>query len=106
MLGSIISRLHDDAFVEEYVAGLKDLVLLARLQQAAAAAGISLGEAASETVGRFMQHAGDEQWLSLVTVASRAEDPAAACLRRMLLDALPGGASHRVPAHSHEHEPH
>ncbi len=104
MLGNIIARLHDDAFVEEFVAGLDDLVLLARLRQAAGAAGMSLGDAASEAVGHFVQHAGDEQWLALVTAASRAQDPAAACLHRMLSEALPGDARHRASAHPHEHE--
>jgi hypothetical protein len=41
MLGNIIARLHDDAFVQEIVAGLGDLVLLARLRQAAEAAEMS-----------------------------------------------------------------
>jgi hypothetical protein len=106
MLGSIISHLHDDAFVEEYVASLDDLVLLARLRQAADAAGTSLGDAASEAVGRFVQHAGDEQWLALVTTASRAQDPAAACLHRMLQVALPCDGNHQATSPPHEHEPH
>jgi len=106
MLGNIIARLHDDAFVEEFVAGLDDLVLLARLRQVADVAQMSLGCAASEAVGRFVQHAGDDQWLALMTVASRAEDPAVACLHRMLLEALPGEGDHRATAHPHEYEPH
>jgi hypothetical protein len=106
MLGNIIAQLHDDAFVQESVAGLGDLVLLARLRQAAEAAGTSVGEAATDAVGRFVQHAGDEQWLALVTAASRAPDPAAACLHRMLLDALPGNGEASSADASHEHEPH
>jgi len=100
MLGNIIARLHDDAFVQEIVAGLGDLVLLARLRQAAEAAEMSVGDAAADAVGRFVQQAGDEQWLALVTAAST--DPAAACLHRMLLEALPCNEE----ASSTEHESH
>jgi hypothetical protein len=103
-LGSIIARLHDDAFVEETVAGLDDLVLLARLRLAAEAAQISIGTLASAAVGHFIQHADGEKWLALMTAASRAHDPAAAGLHRMLLDALPDDAQHLETAHSREHE--
>lgn len=105
MLGNIIARLHDNAFVEEVVAGLDDLVLLARLRHAADAAEMSLGEAVSAAVGHFVQHAGDNQWLSLMTAASKAPDPAAACLRRMLLVALQRDATHSSPRQARSHEP-
>jgi hypothetical protein len=105
-LGSIIARLHDDAFVEETVAGLDDLALLAQLRLAADAAQVSLGTLASTVVGHFVQQADDEKWLALVTAASRARDPATACLHRMLLDALPDYARHQPRLHPHEHEAH
>jgi hypothetical protein len=87
-LGAIIGRLQDKAFVEETLAGLDDIVLLTRLQAAAAAAGESLSDVATGLVGRFVQSATDEAWLSLITSAMRANDPAAASLRRMLSAAL------------------
>lgn len=91
-LGSIIARLDDEAFVEATLAGLDDLVLLARLRCAAADAQVSLGTLASGIVGDFVQHADDEKWLGLIAEASRAHNPAASCLRRMLAAALPAGA--------------
>ena len=105
-LGNIIARLHDDAFVEETVAGLDDLVLLARLRQAADAEQVSLGTLASAVVGHFVQHADGEKWLALMTAANRARDPAAASLHRMLLDALPDDGRHPETVHSREHETH
>jgi hypothetical protein len=105
-LGRIIARLHDDAFVEETVAGLDDLMLLARLQQAADAAQVSLGTVASAVVGHFVQHADGEKWLALMTAASREHDPAAASLRRMLLDGLADEDSsdqHRIPSEHGAH---
>ena len=103
-LGSIIARLHDDAFLEETMASLDDLVLLARLQLAADAAQVSLGILVSTAVGHFVQHADGQKWLALMTAASRAQDPAAACLHRMLLDAVPDAAPHQPPLHLHEQE--
>jgi hypothetical protein len=76
--------LQDKSFVEEAVAGLDDIVLLTRLQATAAAAGEPLSDVATGLVGRFVQSAADEAWLSLITSAMRAKDPAAASLRHML----------------------
>jgi len=99
-LGSIIARLGDETLVEETLAGLDDIVLLARLRAAADAAQQPLADFAAALVGHFMQHADDAAWLSLVTAAARASDPASASLRRMLSAALP------VEASAHQHHMH
>jgi hypothetical protein len=100
-LGSIIARLADETCVEEALAGLVDLALLARLRSAADAAQEPLGSFACAIVGRFVQHASDDKWLALMTAASRADDPAAAALHRILMDALQIGRA----AVSHRHNP-
>lgn len=105
-LGDIISRLHDDAFAQEALASLDDLALLARLRHAADAAGVSLGTMASAIVGHFVQHADSDAWLSLMTLASREADPAAASLHRMLLEALPEEAAADQHDASHQHGSH
>jgi hypothetical protein len=87
-LGSIIARLNDETFVEQALAGLDDLALIARLRSAAEAAQEPLGSFASLMVGRFVQHAQDDKWLALMTAASRADDPAAGALRQILSEAL------------------
>ena len=91
-LGSILARLDDEATLQEALAGLDDVVLLARLRAAADAADEPLRSFASAMVGRFVQHANDDQWLALLTAANRADNPAAGALRRILLVALPGDA--------------
>lgn len=98
-LGSIIADLADEACVAEALAGLDDLVLLARLRQAADDAGEPLGSFAAGAVGQFMAHAGDAAWLSLISVASQAEDPAAACLRRILAYAVHAPEGRSAPHH-------
>jgi hypothetical protein len=87
-LGSIIARLDDETFVEQALAGLDDLVLIARLRSAAEAAQEPLSSFASLMVARFVQHAQEDKWLALMTAASRADDPAAGALRCILLAAL------------------
>jgi hypothetical protein len=106
-LGSIIARLDDETFVEQALARLDDLVLIARLRSAAEAAQEPLSSFASLMVGRFVQHAQDDKWLALMTAASRADDPAAGALRCILLAALsdegvrPEAVLHR---HSRQHD--
>lgn len=87
-LGAIIGLLQDKAYVEQTLAELDDIVLLARLQAAAAAAGKPLSDVATELVGSFVHSASDEAWLSLVTSAMHASDPAAGSLRCMLSTGL------------------
>jgi hypothetical protein len=95
-LGTILARLDDDAVVQEALASIEDIVLLARLRSAADAAHEPLGSFAAAMVGQFVQHGNDEQWLALMTAANRAQDPAASVLRRILLETLPGEAQART----------
>ncbi len=89
LLGSIIANLTDETSILETLASLDDLVLMARLREAAAAADEPLGCFASSTVGSFVARADDAAWLSLMAVASKAEDPGRACLRYILGTEIP-----------------
>ncbi|SRR5581483_9508964 len=88
LLGTVIGRLGDETQALEMLASLDDIVLLARMQEAAAAAGEPLGSFATAAVGTFLAHADDAAWLSLVAVASKAEDPGSASLKYILESAL------------------
>src|SRR5262245_1112401 len=87
-LGAIIGRLRNRTFVEETLAGLDDIVLLTRLRAAADASQEPLCDLAVGLVGKFVRLASDEAWLSLISTAVRANDPAIATLRCMLNAAL------------------
>ena len=89
LLGSIIANLSDEDNVLETLASLDDLVLLARMREAAAASGEPLGSFASAVVGSFVARADDSAWLSLMAVTSKADDPGRACLRYILATAIP-----------------
>lgn len=100
-LGSIIGQFDDASFVEETLATLDDIVLMTRLRAAAEAGNESLSDVARAILGRFVQSANDEAWLSLMTTAARAADPAAASLRCMLSTGLQlVSGSHQQDCHA------
>ena len=89
LLGSIIAALSDETSILETLASLDDLVLLARMREAAAASGETLGSIASAAVGSFVARADDAAWLSLMAVTNQADDPGKACLKYILGTELP-----------------
>jgi hypothetical protein len=88
LLGDILARFEDDACAAEALLELDDIVLANRVASAAGERGMTLGEFAVQSVGRFVQGASDEEWLTLIGLMSRAENPAQAFLRRVLSGAL------------------
>ena len=92
LLGSIIANLSDETSILETLASLDDLVLMARLREAAAEAGEPLGCFATAVVGSFVARADDASWQSLMAVMSKADDPGKACLRYILGIEIPASA--------------
>ena len=89
LLGEVIARFEDEAFVSETLLALDDLPLTARVATLAAENNMSAGEFAMQAIGRFVNGASDEEWLTLIGQMSRAEDPGRVFLRRALSRALP-----------------
>ena len=89
LLGDVIARLEDEAFVNETLLALDDLALTARVLTGAAENKVSAGEFAAQSVGQFVNGASDEEWLTLIGLMSRAENPGQVFLRRVLSNALP-----------------
>jgi hypothetical protein len=88
-LGDMIAKFEDEAFVNETLLALDDLALTVRVMAVAAERNMSSGEFASEAVGRFVSGATDEEWLTLVSLMSRVDNPGQVLLRRVLSVALP-----------------
>ena len=84
LLSDILKTFSDDAAAGEYLLSLGDIALVARLRELADAEGESLGEYASTAVQRYTSQASDEEWLTLLGLISRTDDPANVCLRRAL----------------------
>jgi len=89
LLGDVIAKFEDEAFVNETLLALDDLALTARVFTVAEENNVSAGEFAAQSVGRFVNGASDEEWLTLVGLMSRAENPGQVFLRRVLSNALP-----------------
>lgn len=88
LLGDIIARFGDEAFVSETLVALDDLALAARIAGVAAENNMSAGELAMQSIGRFVNGASDEEWLTLIGQMSRADNPGQVFLRRALSNAL------------------
>lgn len=83
-LGKIIRDFSDEARAEEALVACGDLLLLARIGQAASRFDETAGEYATGAVQRFANLASSEDWLALMTAIERAEDPAFDSLSHML----------------------
>jgi hypothetical protein len=93
LLGDVIARFEDPVVAGEILLALDDLALTARLAAAADEQHLTPGEFAMETVGRFVNGANDEEWLTLIGQISRAGDPGVAFIRHVLSRALPPPAA-------------
>ena len=84
LLADVLAELEDEACVNEALLGLDDLVLANRVAAAAAEHELTVGEFASRSVGNFARDVSEEEWLTLIGLMSRAEDPARVFLQRAL----------------------
>ncbi len=90
LLSDILKTFSDEQTATEYLLSFGDISLVARLQRLAAAEGEAVGEFASAAVQRYASQASDEEWLTLLGLISRTDDPATVCLRRALEHAVAG----------------
>ena len=84
LLSDILAKFSDEAGVTEFLLQHGDLSLMTRLRELAEAEGETLGEFASSAVQRYANQASDEEWVTLLGLISRTDDPAIVCLRRAL----------------------
>ena len=88
LLGALLEKLNDQAFAVEAVLSLGDLGLLMRVEKMAAENNLDVGEVVSQSVHNFTAHADADQWVQLMSVINRSDDPGGAALKRMLETAL------------------
>jgi hypothetical protein len=82
MLGDILARLTDETAAVETILGTGDLTLLTVVKERAAAEGLDLAACVTQTVQRYTHEASDEEWVTLIGLMNRANDPGAICLKR------------------------
>lgn len=83
-LGEIIRGFDDEASAAEALIGCGDIVLLARVDAIKHRFEESSGEYASGAVRRFANMASSEDWLGLMNILERANDPGTDCLMHMV----------------------
>ncbi|HEX3161818.1 MAG TPA: hypothetical protein VHQ92_04500 [Pseudolabrys sp.] len=90
MLGDILARLTDETVAVETILGAGDLTLLTVVKERAAAEGLDLAACVTQTVQRYTHEASDEEWVTLIGLMNRANDPGAVCLKRAFEQAQRG----------------
>ena len=98
-LGRIISSLSEEAPASEALLACNDIVLFARVGEAAQRYEETVGEYAAGAVRRFANLAVSEDWLGLMNVLERADDPGIGCLTYMVDWSLKKDESPAVPSH-------
>jgi hypothetical protein len=81
------ARFEDEAVVSETLVAMDDLALIARIATLAVDNNLSAGEFATHSIGRFVNGATEEEWLTLIGEMSRAENPGQVFLRHALSNA-------------------
>jgi len=90
MLGDVLARLTDETPAVETILGAGDLTLLTMVKERAAAEGLDLAACVTQTVQRYTHEASDEEWVTLIGLMNRANDPGAVCLKRAFEQAQRG----------------
>jgi hypothetical protein len=83
-----LANLTDETTALETILGAGDLKLLTAVQELAAADGLDLPAYVTQTVQRYTNEASDEEWVMLMGLLNRSQDPGTTCLKRALEHAL------------------
>jgi hypothetical protein len=98
-LGEIIRAFSEDACAQEALLACNDIVLLARVGETARRYDETVAEYAAGAVRRFANLAAGEDWLGLMNVVERADDPAISCLAHMVNWSLERDEASAVAGH-------
>lgn len=98
MLGDVLKRLTDDAAAAEVILDIGDLSMLHAMRERAEAEGVDLATFSRGAVRRYSAEASDEEWVTMLGLVTRSDDPGMTCLRRAFDNAI--GASQ---THGHHH---
>ena len=96
-LGEIIRNFTEEARAAEALLACSDLVLLARISEMAGRFDETIAEYAAGAVRRFANLASSEDWLALMNVIERADDPGFDSLGHMLNWSLKQDEAGSVP---------
>ena len=99
-LGEILQSFSEETAASEALLACNDIVMFARVGEAAGRYEETVGEYAAGAVRRFANLAESEDWLGLMNVVERADDPGTDCLAFMVKWSLKQDEAPAVPAHA------
>jgi hypothetical protein len=102
-LGTLMIHLASEDDAAAALETLGDIVLFTEVQTMGERYEESPGEYVANAAHRFAAVAGDEDWLNLMTVMERSDDPARAALERMLRWSLKRDAAEAEHQAGHVH---
>lgn len=82
MLGDLLASLTDETTALETILGAGGLTLLTAARAQAAADDVDLAACVTQTVQRYANEASDEEWVTLMGLLNRSQDPGTTCLKR------------------------
>lgn len=98
-LGTLMTRLENNAHADAALEAMGDLVLFARVEAMGGEHDETPSEYLANASRRYANKASDEDWLALMTAIERADDPGRAVLTKILTWALDKDAA--APEASH-----
>lgn len=84
MLGDILSDIERTSGADGIVALLDDLVLLAKVNEAAAQRGVDAESYVMSAVRNFEREASSEDWTTLISALAAGDNPGVTCVKRMI----------------------
>jgi len=88
LLGEILGRLTDDAQATEIILDTGDLSMLAAMRARAETAGLDLAAFVRAALQQYATEASDEEWITLMGLIGRTNDPGRICLKRAFDNAV------------------
>ncbi|HXX08430.1 MAG TPA: hypothetical protein VEJ43_10240 [Pseudolabrys sp.] len=83
-----MNRLTDDGRATEIILDMGDLPMLVAMRARAEAAGVDLATFARAALQRYAAEASDEEWITLMGLMGRTNDPGRVCFKRAFDNAL------------------
>ena len=102
-LGTLMAHLASEDDAAAALGTLGNIILYAEVQAVGERYDETPGEYVANAARRFAAVAGDEDWLNLMTVMERSDDPARAALERMLRWSLKRDAAEAEHNVGHAH---
>ncbi len=84
LLGDILSDIERTSGMDNIIALIDDLVLLAKVNEAAAHRGVDAESYVFSAIRNFEREASSADWTTLMSALAAGDNPGATCVKRMI----------------------